>query len=294
MAERKVIPAPVAAGGAPESRSIGAVLVGLGWLSAKDAERVAQLQGEKNLRFGEAAIQLGVLTRADVDYALSRQFDFPYLVQGQSRVSEEVVAAYAPFTPEVEALRSLRSQVALRWLEDRSASKALAIISAAPKEGRSFITANLGVTFSQLGERTLLVDADLRNPSLHRLFGLEARTGLSAILAGRMGGEAIQHVPGLRGLAVLPAGAVPPNPAELLARPAFHHLLQDLSNGFDVILIDTPPAGERADAHIIAVRAGAAVIIARKNSARKWRVQGITESVTQGKVSIIGSVLNNF
>ena len=275
-------------------RSIGAMLIDAGRLKVEDAERVLRLQREQNLRFGDAALKLGVLTQADIDFALSLQFDFPYLLPCQSAVSQEVIAAYAPLAPQVEALRSLRSQLMLRWLDAEPETKALAILSAARAEGRSFIAANLAVVFAQLGERTLLIDADLRNPCQHRLFGLENAVGLSAALSGRAGPEAIQRVPLLPSLSVLPAGALPPNPQELLARPAFPALLKQLAANLDVILIDTPAAGETADAQTVAVRAGAALIVARKNSARTWRVQGISDSVAQSRVTIVGSVLNSY
>jgi chain length determinant protein tyrosine kinase EpsG len=268
--------------------------VDTGRLSIQDAERILHFQREKQLRFGDAGAQLGLITQADIDFALSRQFDFPYLLPGQSEVSEQVVAAYAPFAPEVESIRALRSQLMLRWLDSAPATRALAIVSATRNEGRSFIASNLAVTFSQLGERTLLIDADLRNPSQHRLFGLDNRVGLSALLSGRGGLDAIQAIPGLPGLSVLPSGALPPNPAELLARPVFGQLLQQLEAHAQVILIDTPAASETADAQTIAVRASTAVIIARKNAARRWRVQGVSETVAQGKVAIVGAVLNNW
>ena len=275
-------------------RSIGAMLIDAGRLKIEDAERVLRLQREQKLRFGDAALRLGVLTQADIDFALSQQFDFPYLLPGQSAVSEEVIAAYAPLAPQVESLRSLRSQLMLRWLDGEPEHKALAILSSARAEGRSFIAANLAVVFSQLGERTLLIDADLRNPCQHRLFGLDNAVGLSAVLSGRAGPEAVQRIPHLPSLSVLPAGALPPNPQELLARQAFPELLKQLTAQLDVILIDTSAAGESADAQTVAVRAGAALIVARKNSARTWRVQGISDSVAQGRATIVGAVLNSY
>lgn len=296
MADAKVLSAAKAAKPVHmhDRRSLGAVLVDTGRLSIENAEQVLRFQLEKNLRFGEAAVQLGFLTQADIDYALSRQFNFPYLLRGQSSVSEEVLAAYFPFAPQVEALRVLRSQLMLRWFDADHTSKALAIVSAEPKEGRSFIAANLAVVFSQLGERTLLVDADLRQPCQHRLFGLENRVGLSAILAERAGAEAVQRIPALPNLSVLPAGALPPNPQELLARPIFAQLLLQLTAQLDVVLLDTPPAGNGADAQIIAVRAGAALIVARRNSARSWQVQGVSNTVVQAKATLVGALLNDF
>ncbi len=279
---------------ARDGRSIGAMLVDAGRLKIEDAERILRLQREKNLRFGDAALRLGLLSQPDIDFALSRQFDYPYLLRGQSAVSEEVMAAYAPFTPQIEALRSLRSQLVLRWFDTGPVHKALAIVSGERKEGRSFVAANLAVVFSQLGERTLLVDADMRHPSQHRLFGVENRVGLSAVLAGRAGPEAVQRIPLLPNLSVLPAGAQPPNPLELLSRPHFTQLLQQLAPQLDVILLDTPPASETADAQIIAVRTGAALIVARKNTARKWQVQGVSDSVAQTRATIVGAVLNSY
>jgi len=289
------MPAPIAGPAhAHGKRSIGAVLIDAGRLKVADAEQILRLQREQKLRFGDAALKLGLLTQADIDFALSLQFDFPYLLPGQSAVSQEVIAAYAPLSPQVESLRSLRSQLMLRWLDAEPETKALAILSAARADGRSFIAANLAVVFAQLGERTLLIDADLRNPCQHRLFGLNNAVGLSALLSGRAGPEAVQRIPLLPSLSVLPAGALPPNPQELLARQAFPELLKQLAAQLDVILLDTAAAGETADAQTVAVRAGAALIVARKNSARIWRVQGISDSVAQGRATIVGSVLNSY
>jgi protein-tyrosine kinase len=148
--------------------------------------------------------------------------------------------------------------------------------------------------FAQLGGKTLLVDADLRKPSQHRLFGLENRVGLSTVLSGRAGSEAVRRIPGLEELSVLPAGVLPPNPQELLARPMFGQLLVQLRQHLDFIIIDTPPATESADAQTIAVRAGAALVVVRKNSSRLWRVQRVAESIARTKTSVVGAVLNDF
>jgi protein-tyrosine kinase len=279
---------------APE-RSIGAVLVQAGRLRSQDLEEVLQLQRQKGLRFGDAGKELRLLTQADVEFALARQFDYPCLQRGESDVSEEVVAAYEPFSAQVEALRAVRGQLMLRWFDQDPARKAIAILSAARREGRSFIAANLAVVFSQLGQRTLLIDADLRNPSQHRLFGVDNRAGLSAVLSGRaVGHESLQRVASLPSLSILPAGALPPSPQDLLARPVFAQLLDKLGAQAELIILDCPPVAQTVDAQTIAVRAGAALIVVRKNASRLWRVQGVSESVIQAKTSIVGAVLNEF
>lgn len=275
-------------------RSIGAILIDAGRLKIEDAERILRLQKEQDLRFGAAAIQLGLLSQADIDLALSSQFDYPYLLRGQSAVSEEIIAAYDPFTPQVEALRALRSQLMLRWFDVDPSRKALAVVSAERREGRSFLAANLAVAFSQLGEHTLLIDADMRNPFQHRFFGLDNRGGLSAVLSGRGGPDSIQRIPALRDLSVLTAGAQPPNPSELLARPLLAQLLHESAREFDVILLDTPAGADTADAQTITMRAGGALIVVRKNTSRFWRVRGIADHAVQTSATIVGTVLNDF
>lgn len=295
MGQSDVIPASI--GGTAlktGNRSIGVILIEAGRLKIEDVERILRVQREQHLPFGDAAIKLGLITQADIDFALSRQFGYPYLLRGQSAVSHEVIAAYDPFSRQAEGLRALRTQLMLRWFDSDPAHKALAIVSSERKEGRSFITANLAVVFAQLGERTLLIDADMRNPCQHRLFGLDNRAGLSAVLTGRAAREAIFRDASLLGISILPAGAPPPNPTELLGRPPFRQMLQELSSEYDVILLDTPAAGETPDALAITVQAGSALVVVRKNAARVWRVQGVVEGAVQTSATLVGSVLNDY
>jgi receptor protein-tyrosine kinase len=279
---------------ASESRSIGEILIDTGRLLAEDAERVAQYQREHNLHFGEAAIRLGAVTREDVEYALSQQFEYEYLLRGESRVDPSIISAYDPFSPEVEALRALRTQLLMRLMHlDRKRSR-LAVVSAESHDGRSHLAANLAVVFSQLGERTLLIDADLRHPKQHRLFGLENRTGLSSILAGRSGFEAVQRVPSLRDLSLLPAGAIPPNPQELIGRAVFRHMLDRFSTEYNIVILDTPAASRHAESLTIAARAGAALVVARRDATRLNRVRDMAQSLTDAHTALVGAVLNEF
>ena len=273
---------------------MGAVLVEAGRLRAVDIEHILFRQLEqKGLRFGEAGKELGLLTQIDVEFALARQFDYPYLQRGESGISEEVIAAYDPFSPQVEALRALRTQLMLRWF-DEPAHKVLAIVSATRHEGRSYVAANLAVVFSQLGLRTVLIDADLRNPRQHQLFDLHGGPGLSAMLSGRASLEAVQQVASLHDLSVLPAGVMPPNPQELIARPAFAQLLNRLVEHVDVVILDSPAAAESADAQTLAVRAGAALLVARRKVTRMSLAKRVAESVLQAKGTIVGAAFNDF
>ena len=274
--------------------SIGAILVDTGRLSAENADRILRLQIEQGKRFGDTAIELGLLTEDDVRFALSRQFNNLYLPAGDNSLSYQLVAAYKPFSPIVEKLRALRSQLMLRWFDSDARLNSLAIMSPGIGEGRSFIAANLAVVFSQLGKRTLLIDANLRAPRQHELFKLGNNAGLSSMLAGRIGIEAIARVPSLLGLSVLPAGAVPPNPQELLGRTGFPELWQSVVRDFDVVIIDTPAAHEYAEAQIIAARASAALIVARKDRTSVPQTIELVRSLQQTGTTAVGSVLNEF
>jgi chain length determinant protein tyrosine kinase EpsG len=274
--------------------SIGAILVDTGRLSAENADRILRLQIEQGKRFGDTAIELGLLTEDDVRFALSRQFNNLYLPAGDNSLNYQLVAAYKPFSPVVEKLRALRSQLMLRWFDTDARLNSLAIMSPGIGEGRSFIAANLAVVFSQLGKRTLLIDANLRAPRQHELFKLGNNAGLSSMLAGRIGIEAIARVPSLLGLSVLPAGAVPPNPQELLGRTGFPELLQSVVRDFDVVIIDTPAAHEYAEAQIIAARASAALIVARKDRTSVPQTIELVHSLQQTGTTAVGSVLNEF
>ncbi len=271
--------------------NIGRILLVTGKIRAEDAERILHMQKEQGLRFGDAAVKLGLVTEDDIQQALSLQFDYPCLPADSVAVDHEVVAAFHPHDPEVEALRALRSQIALRWYAEH---KLMVITAPSAGQGTSRIAANLAVVFSQLGERTLLIDADLRNPRQHHLFRLQSSPGLSDILAGRDSVKIIQSIQKLTNLSVLPAGTVPPNPLELLARPALSELINYASKLFDVIIIDTPPALECADAQALSARAGGALIVARRHHARIADVEEVKQQFAIAGAEVIGAVLTDF
>lgn len=280
---------------APRGRSIGAILMEAGRLSPQEVDFIIEEQQQRNLRFGEAGLKLGLLKAEDIRYALARQFDHPYVIPGDTRLSEKLIAAFRPNSSVVEQMRALRSQLMMRWLDPDRGRKMIAITSAQRYEGRSFIAANLAVVFSQLGERTLLVDADLRNPSMHKMFKLENRVGLSSLLARRADvSEAVVRINDLLGLSVLPAGPIPPNPQELIEREQFRAVLDEASDSFDVIVMDTPAAALSADAYVASLRAGAAVVVARKNATPVNAVRSLTNGISQSGAVVVGSVLNGY
>ncbi|MYM36485.1 chain length determinant protein tyrosine kinase EpsG [Duganella sp. FT94W] len=272
--------------------SMGGLLLAAGKITPENAERVLRMQHELGIRFGEAAQRLGLITEQDVQQVLARQFDYPYLPEGQSKVSSELAAAFRPFSPQVEALRAIRSQLMLGWFS--GANKALAIVGVNPGEGVSLFAANLAVVFSQLGENTLLVDANLRQPRQSEIFGLPERAGLSDILAGRAGVDAVARIDDFVSLSVLAAGTLPPNPQELLSRAAFTALNATLAQHHDVVLYDVPAYANGADLLSIAARAGGVLVVARKNQTLLGDIQIMTEHLAQSGAKVVGSVLVDF
>jgi chain length determinant protein tyrosine kinase EpsG len=273
---------------------IGSILAQDGKLGARDIDQVMELQRAEGWRFGEAALRLGLITTDDVRCAIAKQYDLPHLLPGNESISSELVVAYEPFHPRAEELRALRTQLSIRWSNAGVQNHSLAIVSPGPGEGRSYVAANLAVVFSLLGERTLLIDADLRSPRLHRIFNIPDRVGLSAILSGRADRNMVQAVPEFAKLSVLPAGAPPPNPQELLSRPALGAFLQEMKAEFDVVLVDTSAARPYADSQCVAFRTGSAIVLARKDHTRIGDTRGVIRELSDAGVRVIGTVLNAF
>ena len=290
-------PAPLRADDEPavQDRSIGDIIRELRNLSAEQVESVLAYQREHGVRFGEAAVALRFVTQDDVLYALSQQFHYPYAPEEQRKGSPELVALNQPFSLQAEAFRALRSQVVMRVWGEKHPRSALAVISADQGDGKTFFAANLAVALAQLGGgRTLLVDADLRSPRQHEVFKLDNRTGLSGILSGRSDTDVIRQVGSVPSLFVLAAGTTPPNPLELVERPAFGLLMRELAAKFDHIVVDTPAASSGADASVIAARCGAAVVIARKNQSRVSSLQDLMASLAGTSARVAGVVVNEF
>ena len=156
-------------------RPIGDLIRDARNLSAAEVEKVLSYQREHGVRFGEAAITLGLASPEDVLNALAQQFHYP-LASAERRVaSPELVTLLQPFSVQAEAIRAVRSQVTMRLSRPDAVRQAMAVISPASGDGKTYFAANLAVSLAQLGGRTLLVDADMRGPRQHDVFRVAAR-----------------------------------------------------------------------------------------------------------------------
>jgi len=269
---------------------LGEQLVDAGKLTASQVATILDAQSLRNLRFGETAVALGILSEEEVRKALARQYNYPYLAGDGGGLSSELFAIARPHGRQSEALRTLRSQLSMRWFGDRH--KALTITAARRSEGSAMVAANLAISFAQLGERVLLIDANLRDPQQHRLFGLDNTTGLSGLLSERCDVEtALSVVAGFDNLSVIPAGAMPPNPQELLNRVTFPYLVETAPRLFDVILIDTPPMLSSADAQLVATITSGCLLSTRRHRTRVDDMEEIKRQLQGSRIEIVGAVV---
>jgi chain length determinant protein tyrosine kinase EpsG len=271
---------------------IGRLLLQLGKITPEDTDKILRIQQEHRILFGDAAIKLGLINKSDISQALALQFNYPYLQEGQGKYSVELVAAYQPFSQKVESLRALRSQLMMRWFNENNRS--LAIVSANADEGVSYFSANLAVMFSQLGVRTLLIDANMREPRQHEIFNLKESHGLSDIIAGRAGLDSISQVEFFESLSVLGAGTLPPNPQELLNRQRFAYFMNQVSSQYDVIIVDTAPASTTADAQVTVSRCDGALLISRLNQTRLSDLKNVRDQLASSGVPIVGAVVSDY
>lgn len=272
-------------------KSIGKLLLQSGKVRPEDIDRILREQRLKGLRFGDAAISLGLINKMDIHEALSHQFDYPYLPDASEKVMPQVVCAFQSHSQDVEYFRSVRGQMSLRWLSE---NKSIVITPTKKGNGCSFISSNLAVSFAQLGEKVLLIDADMREPAQKELFKLRGNAGFSDILAGRAGYECIQEYKPIKNLSILPAGTLPPNPVELIGRKEFVSLVNYAEENYDVVIFDAPAFKEHCDAHfMISVVKGAALVV-RKDKTGLKEISEVKNELAVSQAVLVGTIMNDY
>ncbi|MBD3379577.1 MAG: polysaccharide biosynthesis tyrosine autokinase [Candidatus Omnitrophica bacterium] len=203
----------------------------------------------------------------------------------------EFVSSESPRSTVTEAYRSLRTSITFTAVEHRR--KVLLLTSSGPQEGKTTTAINLAIVMAQTGEKTLLVDADLRKPRIEKAFNVEKKHGLTEVLSGEEDFEKTVHTSHIPGLDVLACGAIPPNPSELLGSRKMDSLLEELSKKYDRIIIDSPPVLAVTDPVVLTGKVDAVILVVKagetnRNAASK--AKEILESV--GSENLIGGVLN--
>jgi capsular exopolysaccharide synthesis family protein len=276
-----------------DAESIGALLVARGVILPGHAEQIAQAQRSSGQRFGATAVTLGLASQDAVDAALASQFNFSVAAPGASQLDPSLITARGQRDRASELVRSLRtnlSHVLGDWPGDMMPAVTVASMTAAV--GRRLIASNLAIASAQAGVRTLLVDADMRQPALHLLFNVADSAGLSSTLAGRHSRAPLHAIESIPGLSFLPGGPIPPNPAELLARLAVVLPTLREQSGAEFILLNAPPLDVAEDLYVIAAAAPAVLMVTRRHFTLARPLAVAAKRLQLAGATIVGSILN--
>jgi len=201
-----------------------------------------------------------------------------------------VILRDEPLAPPSEAVRRLRTN--LKFIDVAQRPKSIVVTSSMPGEGKSTIAINLAVSLADTGARVILVDADLRRPSMAEYMGIEGGVGLTTVLIGRAQVEDVTQPLGSSSHDLLPAGQIPPNPSELLGSSAMSTLLKKLSASYDMVLLDSPPLLPVTDAAVLSKMAGGALVIVGADRIHRPQLQEALKSLETARAHVFGIVLN--
>lgn len=212
--------------------------------------------------------------------------------QGIREAEIPLLAAKDPKSPLAEAVRSLRTQLIFSTAD--GAPRITHITSAGPGEGKTTVATSIAITFAQAGAKVLLIDADLRSPSLHRVFGLTNALGLTNYLAGDTKPADIAQATPVTRLFAITSGPLPPNPVELLSGAKMLDLLGLGTERFDYVLIDGPPVVGLADALVLANLSRATIFVVEAGRTRYGAIDGSLKRLKAANAAIVGAVMSKF
>lgn len=296
------------------NEKLSEALVLLFQLSNEAIEQINELAKTLSIRFGEAALKCGAVTERQLEEAVEwinqrDQLQSPGIIEkmlrrtshrrdtvlwerDQLEPSKRIILLHDPDHPRSETVRSLRTQLLLRC-KGWGGAGIIALLSPCGREGRSQLAAELAISFAQLGRRTLLVDADLRRPSQHCLFGADNDIGLAQAMTN--GGPHHFHgIQGLPDMALMTAGDLPGSPLELLSGGAFERTMREWRRHFEFVILDTPPTSQFSDGLAIAAVAGNVLILGRAEITRFSDLTEICRQLASTNSRILGAVINRF
>jgi capsular exopolysaccharide synthesis family protein len=202
-----------------------------------------------------------------------------------------LITKFNPKSPISEQYRTIRTNIEFASVDKEMRS--LLVTSSGPSEGKSSTTANLAVVFAQQGKKVLLVDADLRKPTVHYTFKLDNRLGLSTVLVGEKSLDDTIKETDVPNLHILTCGPIPPNPSELLGSNAMKQMIQKAQESFDMVIFDTPPVLAVTDAQILANTCDGALVVVRSEQTEYEAIQKAKELLEPAHAKLLGIVLND-
>jgi capsular exopolysaccharide synthesis family protein len=279
----------------PGALPTGEALLQTGALTDEQARVVVEHQARTGLSFDAAAVSMALATEEDVEAARQAlQGNLALQLAPSGVVSDEIVVVSDPGSPRAEALRLLRTQIIAQHVG--AGRRAFAVTGATDGAGATYIAANLAAGLSQVGIKSLLVDANLRNPRIDGICGIDPNgPGLSTYLtlqANRP--ERVVYGNVLPNLSVVPAGLPVARPQELLSGARFRTGVDILLRQYDVAIFDTPATNENADALTVAGVLGYALVVARRDHAYVKDVRTLSQQLAAARATVIGAVLNEY
>ncbi|MFA1822228.1 CpsD/CapB family tyrosine-protein kinase [Virgibacillus oceani] len=211
--------------------------------------------------------------------------------QSKTNKMRHVIAKLNPKSPITEQYRTVRTNLQFASIDNEL--KSMIVTSSGPGEGKSMTTANLAVVYAQQGKKVLLIDADLRKPTVHYTFRLDNLRGLSNILVGEHTLEKSVNRSDVDNLDVISCGPIPPNPSELLASKKMQQLLHDAKLSYDLVIFDTPPVLAVTDAQIMANIVDGSLLVVRSNQTENEAAIKAKEALEPAHAKLLGTVLND-
>jgi receptor protein-tyrosine kinase len=282
-------------------------------LSDESARTIRSVMQSENLPCAEAAARSGLLSSEQLEAAAKwserrsqgsgggliesamrkskgQLVPRPRLDQPEFKPGPQLLFAHDPYNPRSEKIRALRTEL---LMVANAQAMTLAVVGSGAEEGRSLLAAELALSFAQMKRRTLLVDADMRNPTQHLLFQIGSSSGLAEIVDGSEAGL-LYRIEGFPSMTLLTAGNTPPNPLELLSDSRFKRLINSWRQQYEYIIIDTPPISLYADALTVATLAQRVLVVSRSKATSFKDLRETLRRIALTQSQVLGAVINDF
>lgn len=246
----------------------------------------------RGLESPEAIEQLGLPVYASIPYSTLQKVEEDKISRGRGRADagSSLLAISHPTDLAVEALRSLRTSLHFAMLE--APNNRIMISGPSPEVGKTFVSVNLAAVIAQTGQRVLLIDVDMRRGYLHKVLGVPAKDGLSDILSNQCTLESAIHKTGIENLDIISRGQIPPNPSELLMHRNLTELLAQVSERYDLVILDTPPLLAVTDAAIVGRQSGTNLIVTRYGLNPAKEIEHTMRRFAQNGIVLRGAIFN--
>ena len=212
--------------------------------------------------------------------------------KGMQSVARKLVTSVNPKSIVSEQFRTMRTNINFSMPDEEL--RTILVTSASPGDGKSTVVANTAVVFAQEGKRVLLIDGDMRKPTVHYTFHLTNTIGLSNLLTRQTTLSEAVKASDIDGLDIITCGPIPPNPAELLGSRTMDKLLEEMKSEYDIILFDAPPVLSVTDAQILSNKCDGTVLVLSAGQTEKEGIIKTKEALVASQANIIGAVLNNY